>query len=68
MRYYEELKQNLQTIYDALIDEESKDWFDARVEYMINRNLDDFFTYSVFPISQISEKMASYRYGKVCKG
>jgi FkbM family methyltransferase len=55
MRYYEELKQNLQTIYDALIDEESKDWFDARVEYMINRNLDDFL-HTVFFLSRKYQK------------
>lgn len=55
MGYYEELKQNLQTIYDALIDEESKDWFNAKVEYMINRNCDDFL-HTVFSLSRKYQK------------
>ena len=42
MGYYDVLKENLQAIYDALIDEESRDWFDARVEYMITPNVDNF--------------------------
>lgn len=51
MGYYDVLKGNLQAIYDAMIDEESRDWFDARVEYMITRNVDDFL-YTVFALSR----------------
>ncbi len=42
MGYYDVLKKDLQTIYNVLIDEESRDWLDARVEYMITRDLDKF--------------------------
>lgn len=55
MGYYDVLKRDLQTIYDALIDEESRDWFDARVEYMITRNLDDFL-HTVFALSRKYQK------------
>ena len=55
MGYYEELKQNLQSIYDVLIDEESKDWFDARVEYMITGELDEFL-HTVFFLSRKYQK------------
>lgn len=51
MGYYDELKGNLQAIYNALIDEESRDWFDARVEYMITPNVDTFL-HTVFLLSR----------------
>ena len=43
MGYYNEMKKDLEYIYCALGDEESKDWFDARVEYMISGNEEHFF-------------------------
>lgn len=55
MGYYDALKKDLQSIYGALIDEESRDWFDARVEYMITRN-SDAFLHKVFLLSKKYQK------------
>lgn len=55
MGYYDALKGNLQSIYDALIDDESRDWFDARVEYMITQNVDNFL-HTVFFLSRKYQK------------
>lgn len=51
MGYYSGIRQDLDNIYNALMDEESKEWFDARVEYMITRNEDLFFD-SLFRIAK----------------
>lgn len=32
----------MEDIYNALIDDESRDWFDAKIDYMITRNSDCF--------------------------
>lgn len=39
----------MKSLYNALIDEESEDWFNARIEYMITRDSDAFLK-SVFAI------------------
>lgn len=38
MDYYKIVKLELEKIYAALVDEESRDWFNVRVEWMITRN------------------------------
>ncbi|MDE7324002.1 MAG: FkbM family methyltransferase [Lachnospiraceae bacterium] len=55
MGYYDVMKSEMQRIYNALIDEESKDWFNARVEYMITRNSDAFLN-SVFSLFRKYQK------------
>lgn len=37
-----EMRRQLDDIYRALADEESKEWFDARIKYMVDGNSDDF--------------------------
>lgn len=51
MGYYNEMKKDLEYIYCALGDEESKDWFDVRVEYMISGNEEHFFD-SIFALGR----------------
>lgn len=39
-----DIKGQLDSIYCALADDESKEWFDAKVKFMIDDNKDDFIT------------------------
>jgi len=55
MGYYDQMKQKLEHIYTALIDEESRDWFDAKIEYMITREPDNFLN-SLFALSRKYKK------------
>lgn len=53
-RYWNEMKSRLDDIYCALADDESKEWFDARVEYMVdmdgNKYIEKIFELNnVFP-------------------
>ncbi len=41
-----EMRKQLDDIYSALADQESKEWFDARIKYMADGNADDFL-YSI---------------------
>lgn len=41
--FYIEMREDLDKIYNALVDEESKEWFNAKVEYMITRDKDAFY-------------------------
>ena len=42
--FYIGMREDLDRIYNALADEESKEWFNVRVEYMITRDTDAFYT------------------------
>ena len=46
MNYWKNIKDKLDAIYNALQDEESRELFDARVKYMIDRDSDSYIAVS----------------------
>lgn len=55
MNYWKNIKDKLDAIYNALQDEESRELFDARVKYMIDRDSDSYID-TIFEINRTYPK------------
>lgn len=55
MNYWNNIKDKLNTIYNALQDEESRELFDARVKFMIDRNEDSYID-AIFELNKLYPK------------
>ena len=55
MLYWSEFKERLDKIYNAMQDEESKRWFDARIDFMLNRDFDSY-TNTVIELNKLYPK------------
>lgn len=55
MNYWHSIKDKLDTVYNALQDEESRELFDARVKYMIDRN-EDAYIDTIFELNKLYPK------------